>query len=267
MYGPESVAYLSFTPGSRSENHQIANILTKNSVAIMLSYTLYENYFTPDNPDDRLARPVDVTMNTREDLIEDITDLGSILKPTETNAVIDNYWQRITEYLSKGEGYKDDYIRTRFSIGGVFRNNEDQYDPSRHEVHIKVVPKAAVTNVAEDVPLQKVDGRHIVPKVETIFDWGSDTNDDILTPGGVLKIMGNHLKIYNNVDEEGLFFVNQSDDTEAEATQIRTNEPKTLSLRIPEGLAAGTYQIEVRTTLRNSETMRKGVFTPELTVE
>ncbi len=83
----------------------------------MLKYTLYNNHFTADNPDDRLARPVEVPVNTREDLIDDITSPGSILKPTETNAVIDNYWQRITRYISEGEAYRDDYIRTRFGRG------------------------------------------------------------------------------------------------------------------------------------------------------
>lgn len=39
----------------------------------MLKYSLYNNHFTENDPDDRLARPVDVKVNSREDLIEEIT--------------------------------------------------------------------------------------------------------------------------------------------------------------------------------------------------
>ena len=233
----------------------------------MLNYSLYNNHFTADNPDDRLARPVDVTVNTREDLIEEITGPGSILKPTETDAVIDNYWSTITDYLRKGEGYSDDYIRTRFGISGVFQDEDDQYDPARHQVLISVVPKDAVTDATDDISLQKVDGQAITPVVDTIYDWGSGTDDDILTPGGVLEIKGNHLKIHGNIEEEGVFFVNQSGGTETAASHIRTSEPKTLTLQVPEGLAAGTYRIEVRNTRHDSETLRTGIFAPELTVE
>lgn len=233
----------------------------------MLHYSLYDNHFTEDDPHDRLARPVDVTLNTREDLIDEITGPGSILKPTETDAVIDNYWQTITNYIRKGEAYSDDYIRTRFAVSGVFQNDDDQFDPARHEVLVSVLPKNVITEATGDISLRKVDGRVVIPEIDGIYDWGSDTNDDILTPGDVVEIIGNNLKIHNNLEDEGVFFVNQSDDTEEKADQIRTNEPKTLTLRIPEGLAAGTYRVEVRNTRHDGETLRTGIFAPELTVE
>lgn len=210
---------------------------------------------------------MDVSVNSREDLIGKITGPGSILKPTETDAVIDNYWQTITEYIRDGEAYSDDYIRTRFSISGVFQNEVDQFDPERHEVLVSIVLKDSVAEAANNISVQKVNGRNIVPEIERIYDWGSETNDETLTPGDVLEITGNHLKLYDNLEEEGVFFVNQSDGTETNADQIRTNEPKTLTLRIPDGLAACTYRLEVRTTSRTGDTLRTGIFTTELTVE
>lgn len=87
-------------------------------------------------------------------------------------------------------------------------------------------------------------------------------------PANVLEITGNHLKLYDNLeDEEGVFFISQADDTEARATQVRTNEPQTLTLRIPDTLLAGEYRIEVRNTSRKGETLRTGIFTPVLTVQ
>ncbi|MCW9708465.1 DUF4469 domain-containing protein [Fodinibius salsisoli] len=233
----------------------------------MLHYCLYENPFTPDDPDSRLARPLDVTMNTREDLIEDITAPGSILKPTETNAVIDNYWQRIIHYLREGEAYADEYIRTRFGISGRFRGDDDQFDPDRHEVLISVVPKGTVTEVAVDISLLKQAAGGVGPEIDEVNDWASDTSDDPLTPGDVLEVTGNNLKIYNNIEDEGVFFVHESGDDEMEVAQIHTNEPKTLTLRLPEELAPGSYRLEVRNTPRNGNQLRSSMFTPLLTVQ
>ena len=232
----------------------------------MLHYYLYENPFTPDDPESRLARPVDVTLNSREDLIDEITAPGSILKPTETNAVIDRYWQCIIEYLREGEAYADEYIRTRFGISGRFQDDDDQFDPDRHEVLIKLVPKGTVTGIAGDISLRKLDKGGVGPEIEEVNDWASDTSDNILTPGDVLEVTGNSLKIYDNHEEEGVFLVHQSGGGEKEAVQIHINEPKTLTLRIPEELPTGTYRLEVRNTPRNGNQLRSSVFAPQLTV-
>ena len=234
----------------------------------MLHYSLYNNYFTTDDPEDCLARPVDVPVRTREDLIADITGPGSILKPTESNAVIDDYWGKIADYIRRGEAYSDEYISIRFGITGVFQNEDDQFDPARHAVVVSIVLKDPLTGATTEIRLRKVDGRVIVPEIDHIYDWGSQTTDDRITPGDVLEITGSDLKIHDNIeDEEGIFFVSQTDAAEHRAGQIRTNEPQTLTLRIPDSLAAGTWRLEVRNTSRNSQTLRTGIFTPVLTVE
>lgn len=233
----------------------------------MLHYRLYKNPFTPDDPETRLARPVDVIINSRENLINEITGPGSILKPTETNAVIDNYWQRIIHYLREGEGYADEYIRTRFGISGMFQSEDDQFDPARHEVLISVVPKGTITEIAEDISVGKLAGGRVAPEIDKVNDWASGTSDDILTPGDVLEITGNNLKIHDNLEEEGVFFIHQSDDGETEAARIHTNEPKTLTLRIPEELETDTYRLEVRNTRYDTEKLRTSIHAPELTVQ
>ncbi|GAA5523249.1 hypothetical protein LQ318_15575 [Aliifodinibius salicampi] len=169
----------------------------------MLRYRLYDNHFTANNRNDCLARPADVSVKTREDLIESITGAGSILKSTEVNAVIDSYWSAIMEYIRRGEGYNGDYIYTLYGIRGVFNGDEDQFDPERHRVVVSVVAKKSVTGVADNVTLQKVDGQDLLPHIEKIYDWGSRTNGDILTPDGVLEVTGDNLKIYNNLEVEG----------------------------------------------------------------
>jgi hypothetical protein len=66
-------------------------------------------------------------------------------------------------------------------------------------------------------------------------------------------------------DGQGVFFVNVNDGTEVQANTLRTNEPKTITLRIP-ALPTGQYRIEIRNTTRKGKELRTSVYTTYLTV-
>ena len=232
----------------------------------MLDFALYSNEFTPDDPDDQLARPVNVVTRDREELVASATRKGSILKPTEVRAVIDSYWEGIADIVRAGEVYSDQFISTRFDISGVFRDQDDRFDPSRHTLTVTVKVKEAVTSAAAEVALRKVDARTTQPVIKSVYDWGSDTHNATLTPEATLEVQGEQLRMYGNLEEEGVFFVNQANDSEVKAERVRTNEPKTLTLMVPK-LRAGRYRLEVRNTRHDGKTLRIGVFTPVLTVK
>ncbi len=231
----------------------------------MLNYALYPNELTKDDPDDQVARPVDITTNDLEALVAKVTGPGSILKPTEVKAVIDAYWQAITDYIRAGEAYSDAYMSTRFDISGVFQNEDDRYDANRHTLVVGAKLKPAVSTAVDEVSLRKVDARKNQPVVDSVYDWGSDSRNSTLTPGDVVEVSGQLLKIHGNLDEEGVFFINQGDGTETAGEQLRTNEPRTLTLKIP-ALAAGNYRLEVRNSRHDGKTLRVGIFGPTLAV-
>lgn len=231
----------------------------------MLNYALYPNELTVDDPTDQVARPVDITTRDLDALVTKVTGPGSILKPTEVKAVIDAYWEAITSYIREGEAYSDNYLSTRFDISGVFQNEDDRFDASRHTLIVGAKLKPGVSQVVGEVSLKKVDARKNQPVIDSVYDWGSDSRDSQLTPGDVLEVTGQLLKVQDNLDEEGVFFINQGDGTEVIADRLRTNEPKTITLRIP-ALPAGSYRLEVRNTRYDGKTLRVGIFGPTLTV-
>lgn len=233
----------------------------------MLHYQLTANNLITGNPEERLARPVNVTVKTLADLIRDITGPGSILKPTESEAVISDYWGQITDYLRQGQAYSDDHISIYFSLRGLFNGDEDRFDPERHALVILNRLKKSVTGVASEVPLVKVEAEVIAPEMEHVYDWHSNTTDEALTPGDVLEIEGSELKIYGHLEEEGVFFVSQSGESEYKASQLRVNEPKRLILRIPGELPPGAWRLEVRNTRYDGKTLRTGIFPSALKVE
>ncbi len=126
--------------------------------------------------------------------------------------------------------------------------------------------KETVTAAVADVTLRKVDARSTQPVIKSVHDWGSDTQNAEITAGATLEVQGEQLRMYGNLEEEGVFFVNQANDSEVKAEFVRTNEPQTLTLKVPK-LKVGRYRLEVRNTRFDGKTLRIGVFTPVLTVK
>ncbi len=231
-----------------------------------MDYTLYENKLTADIADDFVARVVNTETKNREDVIAEITGPGSILKKTECNAVIENYWEKIISSVETGAYYRDEHVSVRIDILGTFLGENDRFDAERHQLNITLHPTAKMNAVLPNIPLTYVKPEKIVPKIETVFDWGSASTNQNLTPNDTLEIKGTDLKVYSEYEEQGIYFLNVGDGTETKAETIRTNEPKTLTLRVP-ALTAGTYRIEVRNAFWKGTNLRVGITNFALTVE
>ena len=232
----------------------------------MLEYKLLDNKLTTDDLDDQVGKPVNVKVNREDDLVTAMSGEGSILKKTEIIAVWHNSWHRIAQMVARGEAYSDDFISLSFNISGVFIDKDDFYDPNRHTLAITARLKGNVARAVDSVILKKVDGSAVAPEIEEVYNWSTDTHNDQLTPDGVLEIKGDYLKVYDNLPGvEGVVFIDQANGTEYLQDEFRTNEPKTLTMRVPV-LPVGNYRIEVRNTGYKTKTLRTGLFVPVLVV-
>lgn len=61
---------------------------------------------TKDNPKDKIGKVTNQKPKSFENLLDVLTGPGSILKETESRAVIDKYWEIIIQYVSEGHGYQ-----------------------------------------------------------------------------------------------------------------------------------------------------------------
>jgi hypothetical protein len=224
-----------------------------------LKYILLDNKLTKDIEDDFVASPVDVKVRSYPDLEKDITGPGSILKPTESRAVVQNYWGGIAKILANGDGYRDEYITVKLNMSGSYIGSKDRFDRNRHSIVVSLQPGNLLKEAATKVVPEYVKAAVNVPYIETVYDWGSDTTNQKLTPGATLEIKGQDLKIYDHVDGQGVFFISQANGQETKAIRMRTNEPITLTLMVPQ-LSQGSYRIEIRNTTRQGKDLRVGAY-------
>lgn len=223
----------------------------------MLKYSLYDNPVTPD-PTDFMAIVQDSEKVTVEELIQEVTVPGSILKETECVAVFHAILKALGKKLHEGKGFASEYLVLDHSIKGVFTSEDDTLDPNRHQVNINVRLGSTLRDMTKKVPTTKVKATVPVPVLERVYDHWTQTTNDQLTPRSSVDLMGENLKIGDLEDANQGIYLIDSKGVETRVDRVSQNKPKQLVFSVPEGLAKGNYTLEVRTILKHTSKIRQG---------
>ena len=224
-----------------------------------INYVLHPNPITPD-PDDCRAIVVNRTIYSVKDIVKQITGEGSILKETECNAVIEAFLKKIGLNLIEGICFQSEHLSVGIEITGVFINDKDKFDATRHFVYPNLNPGKTWKENLYTAKLERVFTEENKPKPESIIDMKSKTSDQSLSPGGMAELQGQMLKIDQALNDEGIFLISENGGIETKVDYLHQNYPKSLQFEIPENLVPGTYKIHVRNRAHNGKTIRIGIL-------
>ncbi len=225
----------------------------------MLQISLVDNKLTTDDPDDCMAQVQNRQQMTVKDVVKQITVKGSILKPTECNAVINSVLETITDNLREGHGFSCDYFSLEPSVSGVFVNDQDRFDRSRHQVELNLRLGSPMKQALADVKVEVLPHDVPVPVIKQTYDRSSLTTNEQLTPGHTLVIKGQRLKIEDmSAAAQGVFLISTQKNEEVKIAVLHENVDKTLHAKVPDSLKKGTYRLEVRTAVNKGKEVRTG---------
>lgn len=222
-----------------------------------INYVLHLNLMTA-NPDDCRAVVVNRTNYSVSDIVKQITGEGSILKETECNAVINAFLKRVGTNLSEGISFQSEYFSVGIEIGGVFINDKDRFDATRHQIYPNLKPGKQWKESLNGAQLEKVSSEENKPRPESLMDIKSKNSDQTLSPGGMAELVGQMLKIDETAADEGIFIISENGGDVTKVSYLHINYPKNLQFEIPEGLAPGNYRVEIRNRAHKGKTIRTG---------
>ncbi len=208
-----------------------------------MKYFLYSNHIT-QNPDDCVAKVTQQETVSYDELIKMATRRGLTLTDTELTSAVKELTYTMIEVLSSGKAIDTPFVRLRPSIGGVFTNKDDVFDPLRHSIKINCLVGRDINVNSSNIALEKVKYAIATPFIERIFDYSTQEENDTVTPGGAAEINGELLKIDTEDPLQGLFFINGGNATKVQL--IMRNLPSDLIFNIPTTLSPGEYQLEIR---------------------
>lgn len=231
-----------------------------------LQYALLEALLTPA-PDDYTAQVQNVKSYDMESVIEKMLQKGSTITKTDTLAVLNSFFETVSEIVRQGENVHLDLFSTRLSLSGIFNGATDTYDPKRHSIRVNVNAGKLLKEVAKHIKPEKVDSSETLPHILEVTDSISGSVNDKITSGGVLTLVGSRLKIAGENTENGVYLIDEKGKKYKVSTLVE-NKPARLIAILP-SLATGTYTLQITTQFTGGAYLkqsRTGIFDSPLTV-
>jgi hypothetical protein len=223
----------------------------------MLQYTFVENLLTPA-PNDYTAQPVNVRSYTKDEIIKRIGERYTGLTPAQLNSAFDEITDEMRIITEDGGAVNTPLITTSWSIPGAIEGAVDYIDSKKNPPKLNAVPGYNLREAAKEAKLEKVIVADPAPHILEVKDITSETLNELITPGGVIRIRGGRLRFLPDIETNGIFIVDDLG-SEFKLTTIVENKPARLIAVLPANIPQGEYFIEVRTSYSASSKPMKSL--------
>ncbi|WP_421919906.1 DNA-binding domain-containing protein [Marinifilum sp.] len=228
-----------------------------------LRYGLAPNYLT-DDPNDFMGVVTNNETVTVESIVEQMIGKGSTVTKAEALSVIEEFEYTVVEAVKNGNSVHTKLFKITPSVAGVFTDQSDGFDPSRHAIRLNLNAGSRLTKAISEIELRKVEISSPQPVLQQFVDLKNNVVNESFTPGQIASIRGSLLKFNSEDPKQGIFFI-ANDGTETRAENVVKNKPSELLFFVPESLTSGSFKIEVRVILHDSKKLRTGQFAYDLT--
>ena len=174
-----------------------------------LKYALLPNLLTP-NPDDYVAQVQNVKSHDLSSITQKMLEKGSTITKTDVLAVLNSFFETLTQITKDGETINLDLFKTTVSITGVFDHAADTFDPKRHQIKINATAGKLLKEAIAGVKAEKVSSAEALPHILQIKDSVTKTMNQSITSNGVIEVVGSLLKISGDNPKNGVYFVDSS---------------------------------------------------------
>jgi hypothetical protein len=197
-----------------------------------------------------------------EEVIADMAGMNASVSRQEILVVLDLMKAVIQKYLLSGFRVKTDLFNAQLTVKGGFASEEDEYDPGRHTVRVRMAPAADLRKaVAQSARMEKVRDQEPAPALDRVFDFETRSKNGTVSPGHVAEIYGANLDYDQADDAQGVYFVNQAAAVKAEVVHKRHGS--SVMFKVPE-LAPGGYRLVMRRAFGSE--IREGTLKAEVSV-
>lgn len=164
-----------------------------------------------------------------------------------------------------------EYFTLTAKINGVFTNELDTYDSSRHSLSFNLIQTATTREEVGEISLDIIGIADTMPAIASVTDVKTGSVNSTLTPGRVARIEGSRIKVSGDDSTVGVYFVNvdSGTSTRVDDDDLVRNYPAEVEVMIPE-LEAGSYNVQIVTQYSHANKVlsepRTATFDTALTV-
>ncbi len=228
-----------------------------------IPYALQNLPITPD-PNDKSGRVQARGSLTEDDVLERMLKRGTGISAEDMRATLDLFTKEISDSVSDGWNINTRIANIKPGIKGVFTSATDPFDQSRHHFRATLSEGVSLKKKMREATGERINNSIPIPAIIQFMDYATRTANGPITPGNIGELVGEELKFDPNKIEEGIFFVNETENTETKVETISVLTEGKLMFQIPLNLRANEYRLEVRRAYTNKNTIRIGVLSDTL---
>ena len=144
-----------------------------------------------------------------EGVAKRMLEYGSTISKSDILAVFEDLSVALGDLLLDGYHVNMEFGDYQLTIHGVLDGLDDEYDPRRHQIEVSISVGARLREgIRRRAQLTKDQQPGAQPSPVQYTDLASGEHDHTLTPGGVGRVLGKHLKFDPADPQQGIFFVN-----------------------------------------------------------
>jgi hypothetical protein len=185
----------------------------------------------------------------------------------EHNAML--FLKEMAYQLMDGYSVNTGYFTANAQVRGVFDSRNETFDPAKHSILFRFNQGDLLRKEIPNVKVQVMGVGETGIIISHVVDVKTGSVNDLITPGGTLKIKGGKLKIAGDNPQVGVSFEDESGNVvRVDERDMIVNNPSELILQIP-ALAAGKYQLVICTQFAGSNILKEPrtcVYEKSLTV-
>jgi hypothetical protein len=149
--------------------------------------------------------------------------------------------------MMDGYSVNTGYFTANAQVRGVFDSRSETFDPAKHSVLFRFNQGDLLRKEIPNVKVQVMGMGETGIVISHVVDAKTGSGNDLITPGGALKIKGGKLKIAGDNPQVGVAFEDETGNAvRVDERDIVVNNPSELIVQIPT-LAAGRFQLTICT--------------------
>lgn len=235
-----------------------------NILIMPLRYGLVENPLTSD-PDDYMAVTLDNQTVDIDGIVERMVSRGSTVTKAEALGTLEEFKLAVCEIVKDGFNVNTELFSVYPTVAGVFNDASEGFSSSKHSINLNLRAGRRLTEAVRDLTVEKVAVTESKPVLQLLTDLKSGAVNESASIGQIVSIKGALLKISGEASLVGVFFI-ASDGTETQITDFVKNKPSELLFFIPDDLAVGSYDVEVRTTIKQRKQLSVGKLANKISI-
>jgi hypothetical protein len=229
-----------------------------------LRYGLIENPLTGD-PDDYMAVTFDNQTVGIDGIVERMVSRGSTVTKAEALGTLEEFNLAVCEIVKDGFNVNTELFSVYPTVAGVFNDASEGFNSSKHSINLNLRAGQRLTEAIANLSVEKVTVTESKPVLQLFTDLKSGAINESASKGQIVSIKGALLKISGEASLVGVFFI-AADGTETQITDFVKNKPSELLFFIPEDLAVGSYDVEVRTVLTSHKSVSVGQLSNKIAI-